>query len=284
MVSSAAALRCTALLSTQAALLSASARPAALCAVITSIKPYRRQSSYTRSNASIKIPVIKSWNEKICYGRQKNSIQSSSCSIPRHFASTTAPSTPSSSTTPPSAAVSTTSRLSPSPSASTAIYIPPSSSQSQSPQTLTWNRFLALRRTRRHFNLFSSISTSLVTTSAGMAILTQQDIDKLGTQIFGLDPIAVLGLATLACGGVGWLLGPFWGGAVFRWWYRGVGGEMAAKERAFYQRIKRYRADPSTQSLSNPVPDYYGEKIGSVQAYRQWLKDQRAFMKRRGGA
>jgi import inner membrane translocase subunit TIM23 len=49
------------------------------------------------------------------------------------------------------------------------------------------------------------------------------------------------------------------------------------KEKSFYDRIKRYRADPSTSTLSNPIPDYYGEKIGSVQDYRKWLKDQRAF-------
>jgi hypothetical protein len=29
------------------------------------------------------------------------------------------------------------------------------------------------------------------------------------------------------------------------------------------------------------VPDYYGEKITSVQGYRNWLKDQRAFNKKR---
>lgn len=29
------------------------------------------------------------------------------------------------------------------------------------------------------------------------------------------------------------------------------------------------------------VPDFYGEKIQSVQGYRQWLKDQRAFNKKK---
>jgi import inner membrane translocase subunit TIM23 len=53
------------------------------------------------------------------------------------------------------------------------------------------------------------------------------------------------------------------------------------KEKGFYARIKRYRVDPSAQSFSNPVPDYYGEKIGSVAGYRQWLKDQRAYNKKR---
>lgn len=53
------------------------------------------------------------------------------------------------------------------------------------------------------------------------------------------------------------------------------------KEKQFYQRIKRYRADPASQSMANPVPDYYGEKVDSVAAYRQWLKDQRGFTKKR---
>jgi mitochondrial import inner membrane translocase subunit TIM23 len=53
------------------------------------------------------------------------------------------------------------------------------------------------------------------------------------------------------------------------------------KEKEFYSRIKKYRVDPSASSLANPVPDFYGEKISSVKGYRQWLKDQRAFNKKR---
>lgn len=57
------------------------------------------------------------------------------------------------------------------------------------------------------------------------------------------------------------------------------------KDRAFYHRISQRRVDPSSSSIQNPVPDYYGEKIGSVADYRRWLKDQRAFhLKRSGGA
>lgn len=53
------------------------------------------------------------------------------------------------------------------------------------------------------------------------------------------------------------------------------------KERDFFQRVRKYRVDPTSSSMQNPVPDYYGEKITSVQGYRQWLKDQRAFNKKR---
>lgn len=34
-------------------------------------------------------------------------------------------------------------------------------------------------------------------------------------------------------------------------------------------------------TLTRPVPDFYGEKIQSVAGYRQWLKDQRAFTKKK---
>jgi import inner membrane translocase subunit TIM23 len=54
------------------------------------------------------------------------------------------------------------------------------------------------------------------------------------------------------------------------------------KEREFYDRIKKHRVDPTSSSMANPVPDYYGEKIGSVADYRRWLKDQRAFNLKRG--
>ena len=53
------------------------------------------------------------------------------------------------------------------------------------------------------------------------------------------------------------------------------------KERDLFRRIKKHRVDPSNSSAGNPVPDYYGEKIGSVGQYRIWLRDQRAYNKRR---
>ena len=105
------------------------------------------------------------------------------------------------------------------------------SSTTSSPPTtataLTWNRFLALRAVRRRFNLVASISTSLVTTVAGIQILSGQDLEKLGSILFGIDPIMAMGLSSVGCGAVGWLLGPFAGGAVFGLWYRKLAPEIA---------------------------------------------------------
>jgi len=105
-------------------------------------------------------------------------------------------------------------------------------------------------------------------------------MDSLVSQ-FPLDPFITLGIITFLCGGAGWLVGPIVGTSMFNWRNRGVRDQMDQKEREFYRRIKKFRVDPSASSAANPVPDYYGEKIGSVADYRQWLKDQRAFNRKR---
>ncbi|KAK8114606.1 hypothetical protein PG999_006675 [Apiospora kogelbergensis] len=71
------------------------------------------------------------------------------------------------------------------------------------------------------------------------------------------------------------------GSAIFYTLKRGIKQPMAVKEAEFFARIKKNRVDPSVSSVGNPVPDYYGEKISSVAGYRQWMKDQRAFNKKR---
>ncbi|KAJ5178721.1 hypothetical protein N7492_001931 [Penicillium capsulatum] len=150
---------------------------------------------------------------------------------------------------------------------------------------LDWNSFFKLRASRRRYSLASSIASSVATTTVGVQILSSQDLESLGAQVMGLDPFIVLGLATAACGAVGWLLGPVVGnglwGLVYRRFTPSVKTASPRKEKEFFDRIRRFRVDPSTNSIANPVPDYYGEKIGSVQGYRQWLKDQRAYNRKR---
>jgi len=113
-----------------------------------------------------------------------------------------------------------------------------------------------------------------------MGYLANKEIDVTQT-ILGMDPLVVFGLATIGSGAAGWLVGPSVGGAVFRVVNRRYTAQLAEREREFLTHIKKNRVDPSFQSFSNPVPDYYGEKIGSVRQYRQWLKDQRAYNKKR---
>ncbi|RYP68274.1 hypothetical protein DL771_006776 [Monosporascus sp. 5C6A] len=145
---------------------------------------------------------------------------------------------------------------------------------------LDWNTFFRLRKTRRRFQLASSVLTTLAGGAAGALLLVNQDLEWLVNNI-PMDPFFSLGLLTLAFSGLGWLAGPVLGSALFHIYRRGVKQPMAAKEAEFFARIKKNRVDPTTSSVQNPVPDFYGEKISSVAGYRQWLKDQRAFNKKR---
>ncbi|KAI5851906.1 mitochondrial import protein Pam17 [Tricharina praecox] len=145
---------------------------------------------------------------------------------------------------------------------------------------LSWDTFLQLRRLRRRYNLASSVVTSFAGTMAGMGYLANKEIDVTQT-ILGMDPLIMFGLATVGCGAAGWLVGPSLGGATFNLLQKRWVKQISVKEKEFLNHIKKNRVDPSFQSFSNPVPDYYGEKIGSVKQYRQWLKDQRAYNKKR---
>lgn len=102
-------------------------------------------------------------------------------------------------------------------------------------------------------------------------------------KVLPIDPFIGLGLTTFAATALGWLLGPIFGNGLWRLLNRSRLPEFTVKERAFFERIKRHRVNPAGAGANNPVPDFYGEKVGSVAGYRRWLKDQRAFNRKRSG-
>ncbi|CAD0111632.1 unnamed protein product [Aureobasidium uvarum] len=161
--------------------------------------------------------------------------------------------------------------------ASSAASTSTTSSQSQTPQ-LTWDEFLKLRRTRRFINLGSSALSGAASVAVAVPAFAEFEIENIGAQMTGLDPMFIIGGSLMGVGAVGWLLGPFLGTAFFNIWKGSLRKEFA---RDFYSHIKRFRADPASSSVNNPVPDYYGEKINSVADYRRWLKDQRAFTRKK---
>jgi import inner membrane translocase subunit TIM23 len=125
---------------------------------------------------------------------------------------------------------------------------------------LTWNTFFKLRKTRRWYQLGSSVGSGINGFIIGAEVLTRTDTDKIVAQ-FPIDPFISLGLITFACGGLGWLAGPVVGNAVFNWRNKKFRSQMDDKEKEFYRRIKRYRVDPSASSMANPVP---GESPGCL--------------------
>lgn len=91
-----------------------------------------------------------------------------------------------------------------------------------------------------------------------------------------MDPLIFYGLCTVGCVGVscrtiatlyanwvqgaGVLIGPTIGAACWRITHRKAMEMIEAREREFYRRIQKYRVDPTAQSATNPVPDFYGEQ------------------------
>ncbi|KAI8302872.1 Presequence translocated-associated motor subunit pam17 [Colletotrichum sp. SAR11_240] len=145
---------------------------------------------------------------------------------------------------------------------------------------LDWNTFFALRKSRRRWQLGFSVVTFGASFVGGAGVLATGVADPLVSQV-PLDPFITLGLMTMSFGALGWLIGPSVGSLVFYTLNKRWKNQMTVKEKEFFARIKKNRVDPSVSSVGNPVPDFYGEKISSVAGYRQWLKDQRAFNRKR---
>ncbi|KAL9095594.1 MAG: hypothetical protein Q9165_002026 [Trypethelium subeluteriae] len=183
-------------------------------------------------------------------------------------------------TTSPTSFFTTSFRSHPTVSASPSTSTNTTTSTSPLSPRLPWHEFFRLRKRRRQLTLSSSIVGSALFFYGGVSFLSTFDLsDVPGAATLGLDPFILLGLETFGFAVVGWLAGPVAGEALFRVLVVGGrgAGEFQAKEREFFARIKKHRADPANSSVQNPVPDYYGEKISGVKDYRRWLKDQRAF-------
>lgn len=100
-------------------------------------------------------------------------------------------------------------------------------STANTPVKLDWNTFFQLRASRRKYSLISSVLAAFTTTTAGGQVLATQNLESLGAQIMGFDPLIVLGLATAASGALGWLAGPFLGNGLWGLVYRKYRGAVA---------------------------------------------------------
>ncbi|RUO96065.1 Pam17-domain-containing protein [Jimgerdemannia flammicorona] len=143
-----------------------------------------------------------------------------------------------------------------------------------SPAPLDWNEYFRMRKLRRRFERGFQIPTALAGLGSGGAYFTQIEIDPTQT-VLGFDPLFMYAIGTLGCGVAGLLAGPVVGNWVFRATHRKLVSQMDKRDKDFYTHIIKNRADARLNSIRNPVPDYYGEKINSVSEYRSWLRKQR---------
>ncbi len=95
----------------------------------------------------------------------------------------------------------------------------------------------------------------------------------------GIDPLLFFGGATMGCMGTylyvhpsvsfadqlfsylgaGYLAGPILGSTLWRVTHRRTMALIEERDREFHRHIVRNRVDPTAQSATNPVPDFYGE-------------------------
>ncbi|KIJ69193.1 hypothetical protein HYDPIDRAFT_80523 [Hydnomerulius pinastri MD-312] len=151
---------------------------------------------------------------------------------------------------------------------------------SEAAENLSWPEYLEIRRGKRRWETAITIPCSLLGFAGGVAYFGSLETDAT-KPIMGLDPLFFYGGCTMACMGLGYLLGPAIGSACWRMTHRRTLNLIEAKDREFHKRIVKNRVDPTAQSATNPVPDFYvGEKIGSLHSYRQWLRDQARFRRK----
>ncbi|KAI0690598.1 mitochondrial import protein Pam17-domain-containing protein [Cytidiella melzeri] len=146
-------------------------------------------------------------------------------------------------------------------------------------ETLPWAEYLSIRKTKRRWETAMSIPMTIGGFAGGIAALGNMEIDPT-KPIFNIDPMFVFGGAALACAGAGYLIGPVVGSACWRMTHRRTLKLIEARDRQFHEHIVKNRVDPRSQSATNPVPDFYGEKIGSLHDYRQWLRDQAKYRRK----
>ncbi|CAM9018013.1 unnamed protein product [Wickerhamomyces anomalus] len=147
------------------------------------------------------------------------------------------------------------------------------------PKDLSWTDFFKLRKEQRNINIGSSVITALIGSTASWGYISNIEIDP--TQlIFGFDPFMIFFAGFLATTGVGYLFGPLLGSIIFKTKNSKKLPLFNAKNKIFLSKIYKHRVDPSFQSFSNPVPDYYGEKINSIKQYKQWLRDNNAYKRK----
>ncbi|KAK7694032.1 hypothetical protein QCA50_003608 [Cerrena zonata] len=146
-------------------------------------------------------------------------------------------------------------------------------------ETLPWAEYLSIRKNKRRWETAVTIPLTIAGFAGGVMYFGSLEMDPT-KPIFNVDPMIVYAVATIGCAGLGYLFGPILGSQCWRMTHRRTMKLIEAKDKQFHQHIVKNRVDPTAQSATNPVPDFYGEKIGSLHDYRQWLRDQSKYRRK----
>lgn len=145
---------------------------------------------------------------------------------------------------------------------------------------VSWEDFLNLRKVQKRYGLVGSVIAAFLAMGGSFSYFSTIEIDPTET-LFGLDIFTVYIGAILCTGFVGFMFGPsVIGDPLFALMNRNMMTTYRVKQKLFLKHIAKMRVDASRQSMNNPVPDYYGENIGSLKDYRQWLRDSNEYRRK----
>lgn len=157
-----------------------------------------------------------------------------------------------------------------------------------SPPYLSWDEFFRLRRRLQLMQRLSGIPFVFSFWVAEGAVLSLPIFDPTRT-ILEMDPMVIVGLASVAGSVASYFVGATLTGAVWRRLRSPASAQLdqvrrlsvrsdcgcLQKQKDFYARITRYRANvPPNPTQMNFSFDFYGEKVRSVHDYRSWLRRQ----------
>lgn len=119
-----------------------------------------------------------------------------------------------------------------------------------------WPTYLALRKSRRRYGLLASIPTTALGFTLGVSYFATIEAEPTDL-ILGIEPVWAYGIATVACVGLGWLSGPSVGNALWRLSHRRLLPKLDAKDKDFYEHVKRNRVNPSKVKTPMSTPRQY---------------------------
>lgn len=146
---------------------------------------------------------------------------------------------------------------------------------------MSWPEFFFTRRRLQLIKRFGGIPFVASFWLAEGLVLSLPIFDPTKT-LFGMDPMVVVGLGSVL-GSVGsYFAGAALTGLVWRWFRSSSASQLDEKQRDFYARVSKHRANvPPNPTQMNFSFDYYGEKVHSMSDYKAWLRRQRTMLKSR---
>ncbi|KAI0073836.1 mitochondrial import protein Pam17 [Panus rudis PR-1116 ss-1] len=149
------------------------------------------------------------------------------------------------------------------------------------PEYLSWDEYLNMRKSRTSWEKRLTIPIVLIGIALEVWHQGRRGEKHTSKSIYnflesGTPPYFAVGALV-----GGFLVGPFIGTSIWRYTVRHRPMHLIKqRDREFYRHIVKNRVDPAMRTAtSGPPPDFYGENIGSLREYRQWLRDQSKFRK-----